>query len=160
MTFQLITFQVNGRPLGIEITSVREIRAWSPAAPLLNAAPYVTGVINLRGAMVAVFDLRQRIGWGETEPTERHVIIVAQAGEQLYGLVVDGVSDILTIDEADTRPVPKVDGDAAVRFVRCLATVEDSIVMVLELDRVLTEASTEIVGELHAEPAPLSGACA
>lgn len=152
MKFQLITFEVNGQPLGVDIMSVREIRAWTPASRLLSAAPYISGVINLRGAMVAVLDLRKRIGWGETDPTERHVIIVAQIGAQLYGLVVDGVSDILTIDEAETRPVPAMDGDAD-RFIRCLATIEDRIVMVLELDRVVAEMPAGAMPPDAEEPA-------
>ncbi len=135
MTFQLITFEINAQPLGIDIMAVREIRAWTPATPLPNVPPHVSGLMNLRGVMVPVFDLRQRIGWGETVPTERHVVIVTQIGKQLYGLVVDKVNDIVTIEDADTRPVPEMDGDDAVRFIRCLATIDDVIVMILDLDR-------------------------
>ena len=133
---QLITFQVADQTLGADIMAIREIRTWSKMAPLPNSPPYVCGVANLRGVVLPVIDLRARLGWHETEPSERHVVIVMQNRGQLKGVLVDSVSDIVTVGPDDLQPVPDVSG-AAAEFLQSIATVEDRMVMMLELDRVL-----------------------
>ena len=71
MTDQLITFQLDDQVLGVDIMAIREIRAWSPATPLPNVPHYVRGVVNLRGVVLPVLDLRSRLGWGTTDTTAR-----------------------------------------------------------------------------------------
>jgi purine-binding chemotaxis protein CheW len=121
MSRQLITFEIGDRRLGIDIMAVREIRAWSPATPLPNVPPHVRGVVNLRGVVLPVLDLRLRLGWGTTDPSARHVIIVVRIADQLQGIIVDAVSDIVTLVPDDIQPVPEV-GD-------------DRLIMILGLDR-------------------------
>ena len=75
MSRQLITFQLGDQILGVDIMAIREIRAWSPATPLPNVPAHVRGVVNLRGVVLPVLDLRHRLGWGVTDPSARHVII-------------------------------------------------------------------------------------
>lgn len=135
MSRQLITFEIGDRRLGIDIMAVREIRAWSPATPLPNVPPHVRGVVNLRGVVLPVLDLRQRLGWGTTEPSMRHVIIVVRIGDQLQGIIVDAVSDIVTLVPEDIQPVPEVGEVAATAFLEGIATIEDRLIMILGLDR-------------------------
>ncbi|MCA1956289.1 chemotaxis protein CheW [Zymomonas sp.] len=132
---QLITFHIGEQFFGVDIMAIREIRAWSPATNLPNVPNYVRGVVNLRGVVLPVFDLRQRLGWGMTEPTARHVIIVVQIGEQLQGLIVDAVNDIVTARHEDLQPVPDVGESTAARFLEGLVTIDDRMIMVLALDR-------------------------
>src|SRR3546814_18433116 len=82
MSSQLITFQIGEQLLGVDIMAIREIRAWSPTTLLPHVPDYVRGVINLRGNVLPVNDLAARLGWGLTEPTGRHVIIVVRLDEQ------------------------------------------------------------------------------
>lgn len=130
---QLITFQIGEQLLAVDIMAVREIRAWAPATPLPNAAACMKGVVNLRGIVLPVFDLRQRMGWGVTDPSGRHVIIVVQTGVQLIGLIVDTVNDIVSLPKADIQPVPESsrheDG-----FLSGLAHHGDRMVLILSLD--------------------------
>jgi len=135
MSRQLITFEIGDRRLGIDIMAVREIRAWSPATPLPNVPPHVRGVVNLRGVVLPVLDLRQRLGWGTTDPSTRHVIIVVRIGEQLQGIIVDAVSDIVTLLPEDIQPVPEVGEVTATAFLEGIATIEDCLIMILGLDR-------------------------
>ena len=135
MSRQLITFEIGDRRLGIDIMAVREIRAWSPATPLPNVPPHVRGGVNLRGVVLPVLDLRQRLGWGTTEPSARHVIIVVRIGEQLQGIIVDAVSDIVTLVPEDIQPVPEVGEVTATAFLEGIATIEDRLIMILGLDR-------------------------
>lgn len=137
MSRQLITFQLDDQILAVDIMAIREIRAWSPATPLPNVPAHVRGVVNLRGVVLPVLDLRHRLGWGATETTGRHVIIVVQIGEQLQGLIVDAVNDIVTVQVDALQPVPDVEESSAGSFLDGLATIDERMIMVLSLDKLL-----------------------
>ncbi len=106
-SLQLIAFSIGDQTYGVEITTVREIRAWNGATPLPNTREYVRGVINLRGTIVPIFDLRARFGDGQTAPTKNHVVVVMSVGEKWVGILVDAVSDILTVSRDDIHTVPE-----------------------------------------------------
>ena len=90
-SLQLIAFSIGDQTYGVEITTVREIRAWNGATPLPNTREYVRGVINLRGTIVPIFDLRARFGEGPTSATKNHVVVVMSVGEKWVGMLVDAV---------------------------------------------------------------------
>ncbi|SNS29348.1 purine-binding chemotaxis protein CheW [Sphingomonas laterariae] len=144
MSRQLITFQIGEQYLGVDIMAIREIRAWTPTTILPHAAPYVRGVVNLRGTVLPVLDLSARLGWGLAEPTARHVIIVVQIADQLQGLIVDAVNDIVSIDEAELQPAPALGNETAGAFLDGLVPVEGRMVMVLNLDRLSGEAAEPV----------------
>ena len=106
-SLQLIAFSIGEQTYGVEITTVREIRAWNGATPLPNTREYVRGVINLRGTIVPIFDLRARFGEGQASPTKNHVVVVMSVGEKWVGILVDAVSDILTVSKDDIHNVPE-----------------------------------------------------
>src|SRR3546814_1844580 len=110
---------------------IREIRAWSPTTLLPHVPDYVRGVINLRGNVLPVIDLAARLGWGLTEPTGRHVIIVVRIDEQLHGLIVDAVNDIVTVDDEAMQASPSLHNYSTSAFRKGLDAVEDRMVMVL-----------------------------
>jgi purine-binding chemotaxis protein CheW len=134
MIRELITFEVEGQVFGLDIMSIREIRAWTPTTRLPRVPHYVAGVVNLRGTVLPVVDLAARLGWRATEPTPRHAIIVTQPGTQVGGWIVDSVSDIVTVpDQTLQAPPPGVGNDSVVPFLEGLAAIEDKMVMVLNL---------------------------
>jgi purine-binding chemotaxis protein CheW len=141
---QFITFQIGEQVLGIDIMAVREIRAWSPTTALPHVANHVRGVVNLRGTVLPVMDLRARLGWGETDPSARHVIMVVRVNEQLQGLIVDAVNDIVTIDEANLQPPPDVSGNRLGEVIRGLASIEDRMVMILALEALSIEPEISV----------------
>ncbi len=100
----LISFEVDGETYGVDITSVREIRAWSGATVLPNTAEFVRGVMNLRGAVIPIIDLRARFGRGQTETTATHVVVVVDIDGKWVGLLVDAVSDIVDIADSQIQP--------------------------------------------------------
>lgn len=106
-SIQLIAFSIGEQAYGVEITTVREIRAWNGATPLPNTREFVRGVVNLRGTIVPIFDLRARFGAGVTEATKTHVVVVLAVGEKWIGILVDAVSDILTVQKSDIHAVPE-----------------------------------------------------
>jgi purine-binding chemotaxis protein CheW len=121
----VVAFRIGEQDYCIDIDVVREIRGWSPTTVLPHAPDYVTGVINLRGAVVAVVDLASRLGLGRSVATPRHVIIIVALGSQTVGLLADVVSDILGIQETSMKPVPDVAAEAVDAFITSLITLED-----------------------------------
>ncbi len=117
--------------------SVREIRGWTPATPLPRSPGFVRGVINLRGAVLPIVDLASRLGFAATEPTQRHVIIVAQIGKQIVGLLVDAVSDILTVGDEMVQAPPDVASEMVRNFVQGLLAMDGRMISLISLDRVL-----------------------
>jgi len=120
--------------LGVDIMAIREIRAWSPSTRLPHTPEYVSGVVNLRGTVLPVIDLSARLGWGAIDAGQRHVIIVVRIGDQLNGLIVDAVSDIVTIADDSMQPAPDLASGEIQRFVEGVAAVDGRMVIVLALE--------------------------
>jgi len=138
---QFVAFTIGEQNYCVDIMSVREIRAWTGATPLPNTADYVRGVINLRGSIVPIVDLRIRFGLGETEPTKSHVVVIVAIEDRLNGLLVDSVSDILSVSADDIAAIPETDVGSRVRYLDGLITEEDRMVALIALDRVIDEIS-------------------
>ena len=109
---QYLTFQLAGQDYGVEILRVQEIKGWEKPTRLPHSPEYVQGVINLRGAVVPIIDLRRRFGLGETEYSHTTVVVVVKVdtsrGELTAGIVVDGVCEVCNVGTEDMRPVPDV----------------------------------------------------
>lgn len=134
---ELISFRIAEQEFCLDIMAVREIRGWTVATPLPHSPPYVRGVINLRGAVLPILDLKARLGLGASEPTALSVIIVVHIGARLVGLLVDGVSEILAADRALIQPTPNVGCDTVSRFVRGLIAQEGRMISWIALDDIL-----------------------
>ena len=133
---ELLSFRVGEQEYSVDIMSVREIRGWTKATPLPHAAPYVCGVINLRGTVLPIIDLAKRLAIDVAPASERNVIIVVQVNGQTLGLVVDAVSDILSIPQSEIQPPPDLSGDPSATFVKALTIVDGRLLRVIDLDSV------------------------
>lgn len=136
---ELIAVQIGEQHFAIDIMSVREIRGWTKSTPLAHAPSHVLGMINLRGAVLPVIDLGARLGLGETPQTASSVVVVVQVRDQQVGLLVDAVSDILTVQEQALQDVPDVGSEQVRDFLRGLMTTEEGIVGILSLGHVLMD---------------------
>jgi purine-binding chemotaxis protein CheW len=134
---EFVAFRVGSQEFCVDIMGVREIRGWAPATPLPHAPTYVRGVINLRGAVLPIVDLAMRFGLGLTEPTPRSVIIVVQVHQQVIGLLVDAVSDILMTSEASMQPTPDIASEMAKSFVKGVYAVDGRMISIVTLECVL-----------------------
>ncbi|MGF1476628.1 MAG: chemotaxis protein CheW [Geminicoccaceae bacterium] len=139
-TVQLVAFSIGEQFYCVDIMAVREIRAWTGTTPLPNTANFVRGVINLRGTIVPIIDMRTRLGRGQTEPTKNHVVVIVSIGDRLNGLLVDGVTDIVTVRRPDIAPIPGSDGDAKNPYLDGLVTQEERMVALIALDRLVDHA--------------------
>lgn len=141
-TIQLIAFSIGDQIYGVEITTVREIRAWNGATPLPRTRDFVRGVINLRGTIVPIFDLRARFGDGLTETTKNHVVVVMSVGDKLVGVLVDAVSDILTVPCNDVHAVPEGDSMDA-ELLTGIVTHDEKMVGLIDLKAIVSGVSVD-----------------
>lgn len=134
---QYLTFRLDGQEYGIGILKVQEIKGWDKMTPIPNSPPYVKGVLNLRGVIVPVFDLRRRFGLPEAERDAFTVIIVVNIGGRLAGIVVDAVSDVINIGAEQHCAAPEYEGQQNREFIKGLAQVEGKLLILLDIDRMV-----------------------
>ena len=139
---ELLTFQIADQEYSLDIMSVREIRGWTRATPLPHAPSYMKGVINLRGTVLPVMDLSQRLGLKTREQTERNVIIVVSNQDVMTGLLVDAVSDIIALTQDDLQPPPEVQNSASSNVVSALTLIDDRMIRVLDLDSIVSTSES------------------
>ena len=140
---ELIAFRIGEQEFCVDIMAVREIRGWTPATPLPRAPGYMKGVINLRGAVLPIIDLGARFGLRTSEPSERHVIMVAHIGGRMVGLLVDAVSDIIQLTDEALQPTPDVASEQVKSFVKGLFALDGRLISLIELDRIIPEIEAE-----------------
>jgi purine-binding chemotaxis protein CheW len=141
---QFITFTLGAEEYGVDIMKVREIKGWSATTTIPNAPPHVRGVINLRGIIIPIFDLRARFGMGLTQPTQMHVVIIVHCGTKTVGLLVDAVSDIISVMPDAIRPVPEMGAETADHFLDGLAALDDRMVTLVSLDGLFPERAAAL----------------
>lgn len=138
-TREYIAFNVGEQTYCIDIIAVREIRGWTPATPLPHSPSFVRGVINLRGSVLPVVDLAARLGWPVKEPTPRHAVIVVHCNGQIVGLLVETVSNIMTLSTDDIQPAPEITSDLSNSFVQGIVAVDNEVISVLIVQSLLPD---------------------
>jgi purine-binding chemotaxis protein CheW len=141
---ELISFAIGEEQYGVDIMAVREIKGWSEINHLPGQPDYVRGVLNLRGVMVPIIDLRCRFGGGLTEANALHVVIIVQIQDQQIGLLGDRVLDIVAFESEQVQPVPTVVRNGRTEFLSGLLTVEAGMIAMIDLSHLLDE---QIVAE-------------
>jgi purine-binding chemotaxis protein CheW len=135
---QLISFAIGDEQYGVDIMAVREIKGWSQITPLPRQPDYMRGVLNLRGVMVPIIDLRCRFGQGMTEATPLHIVIVVQIGANHVGLLADRVLDIVSIEASRIQPVPRIAQASRIDFLSGLVTIESGMLALIDLSHLLS----------------------
>ena len=138
-TFEMIAFRLHGQEFCVATTTIREIRGWSPSTPLPHSPPEVLGVMNLRGSVIPIVDLSRKLGMPATEPTERSAIVVADVHSTMLGLLVDQVSDILTVKGSQIQPVPEISTSSDRGFSDGIITHENGMICFLNLGRMFRQ---------------------
>jgi purine-binding chemotaxis protein CheW len=134
---EMIAFCAGAQEFCLPVTSIREIKSWTQVTPIPQSPRFVLGVVNLRGTVLPVIDLAVRIGYEPTKPTPRHAIIVTESSGGIAGLLVDAVSDIITIRKDQVQPIPDVASELAKSFVSGVISLESRMIGVIELEGVL-----------------------
>jgi purine-binding chemotaxis protein CheW len=139
-TGQLLTFVVAGEEFGVDILRVQEIRGWSRPMPLPRTPPYIRGVINIRGDIVPIADLRERLGLESLVPGPTTVIVVVRVEHgprnRTMGFVVDAMSDVTTVERDSVKPPPELAESSGAAMASGIALVEQRMITILDVDRV------------------------
>lgn len=134
---QILTFTVANEEYGVDIMAVREIKGWTEATRLPNTPIYIRGVINLRGLIIPIFDVKARLGGELTNATPKHVVIILSVGTRNIGLLVDAVSDILDVNYDQIKPAPTGDEQSTEDYVTGLISLENRMVVLMDVGRLL-----------------------
>jgi purine-binding chemotaxis protein CheW len=151
-TQAVLTFELGNETYGVDILRVREIRGWGQVTKIPHAPMHVLGVLNLRGSIVPVIDLRMRFELERAEYTKITVIIVlwvsSSGGRREVGVVVDGVTDVVTVDSADVKQAPELGTKFATEYIRGLVPVAGRMVVLLDIDRLIDVRATSVADDL------------
>jgi len=134
---QLVTFKLGNEEFGVDIFKVREINKMMPITKVPNAPSFVEGVVNLRGSITPIIDLRARLGLQESDVTEKTGIVVAELTESTIGLIVDEVKEVLRIPADITEPPPEIVAGINSDFITSVAKLEDRLLILLDLSKIL-----------------------
>src|SRR5471030_92036 len=147
---EFLAFQLGQEEYGIDIQKVQEIRAYEPVTRMANALPYVKGVVNLRGIIVPIIDMRIKLELGE--PTYDHltVVIILNIAGRTIGMVVDRVSDVITLTADQIKPAPDMGSAVSTDYLVGLGTIEDRMLVLVDIDRLMTSDDMGLVAKLAA----------
>ncbi len=148
-TDQFLTFMLAGEEYGVDILRVQEIKGWDAVTTIPNTPEYLRGVINLRGTIVPIIDMRIRFGLEKLDYGLLTVVIVLKVDygdkSRIIGIVVDGVSDVYNVPDEEIKPSPDFGSAVDTEFVKGLATIEDKMVIVLDIDQMFNSGDLEII---------------
>jgi len=128
---QFLTFSVNNEEYGVDIMSVREIKGWTETTRLPNSPEHMRGVMNLRGLIIPIFDLRARFSGVLTKASDKNVIIILAIANRNIGVLVDSVSDILTISQSEVKPAPEGESNIKDEYISGLISTNNRMVVLL-----------------------------
>lgn len=141
---QVLSFILGGEEYGVDILTVQEIKGWEKTTTIPNTPDYVMGVINLRGAVVPIIDLRLRFGLQSVTYNDSTVVIILRAedtsgSQKIIGLVVDGVSDVYALNPDEIQIAPEINGTINTEYVNGLATVAEKMIVVLNVNQLIND---------------------
>jgi len=141
---QVLSFLLGQEEYGVDILRVQEIKGWEHTTPIPNTPKFVMGVINLRGAVVPIIDLRLRFGLEEMTYDDTTVVIIVRSedavgAQKIIGLVVDGVSDVYTIQPKDLQAAPDMSGRVKSDYIQGLATINEKLIVILHVDPLIND---------------------
>ena len=145
---QFLTFNLADEYYGVDILKVQEIKGYTTVTRIPNTPNYLKGVLNLRGTIVPIVDLRMKFGMGMTEPTPFTVVVVVNVRNRVMGFLVDAVSDVLDLNAKNIQPPPELGNAVDITFVAGIGNANDRLVTLLDIDRVLTEEELKNVEDL------------
>lgn len=148
---ELLTFTIGAEEYCIDILKVQEIRGYDSVTRIANTPEYIKGVLNLRGNIVPIIDLRLKLGLGAPTYNETTVVIILDIGEKVIGAVVDGVSDVMTLDETSIRPAPEFGTALDTRYILGLAPHEGRMLILVDIERLISGREMSAISELGVE---------
>ena len=145
---QWVTFQLEQETYGINVMQVQEVLRYSEIAPVPGAPNYVLGIINLRGNVVTVIDTRLRFGLQTTEVTDNSRIVIIESEQQVIGILVDSVAEVVYLKTSEIDSAPNVGTDESARFIQGVSNRDDELLILVDLDKMLTDEEWDEISRL------------
>jgi len=142
---EFLSFRLGAEEYGIEILKVQEIRGWEQPTAIANTPAFIKGVINLRGIIVPIVDLRLKFRLGQAQYDEFTVVIILSVARRVIGIVVDAVSDVITLLPAQMRPAPEFGAALDTRFITGLGTVGERMLILTDIERLMTSRDMQLI---------------
>lgn len=142
---ELLTFTLGTEEYGIDILKVQEIRGYDAVTRIVNAPAFIKGVINLRGVIVPIVDLRLKFQLGEPTYDAFTVVIILNIGQRVVGIVVDGVSDVVSLTPDQLRTAPEFGSAVDTRYVLGLAPVDERMLIVIDIEQLMTSEDMDLM---------------
>ena len=145
---EFLAFKLGREEYGMDILRVQEIRSYEQPTRMVNTPPFVKGVINLRGVIVPIIDMRIKFDLDKVDYDAFTVVIVINIASQILGMVVDGVSDVISLTEDQLRPVPHMDSGIGSDHVLAIGSVQDRMLFLLDIEKLMTSAAMGMLSQL------------
>jgi purine-binding chemotaxis protein CheW len=142
---ELLTFTLGNEEYGIDILKVQEIRGYEAVTTIAHAPEFIKGVINLRGIIVPIVDMRIKFNLGNVSYDETTVVIVLNFANRVVGMVVDGVSDVITLKADQIKPAPEFGASLDTKYLMGLGTVDDRMIILVDIERLMTSRDMELI---------------
>ena len=142
---ELLTFTLGSEEYGIDILKVQEIRGYDAVTKIANAPEFIKGVINLRGIIVPIVDMRIKFNLGKVEYDQFTVVIILNVASRVVGIVVDGVSDVITLTSEQLKAAPEFSSTLDTQYITGLGTVDERMIIVVDIERLMTSRDMELV---------------
>jgi purine-binding chemotaxis protein CheW len=147
---ELLTFTLGREEYGIDILKVQEIRGYEAVTTIANAPEFIKGVINLRGNIVPIVDMRIKFKLGNVTYDETTVVIVLTVANRVVGMVVDGVSDVTTLKPEEIKPAPEFGASLDTQYLLGLGTVDERMIILVDIERLMSSKDMELVEQAAA----------
>jgi len=142
---ELLTFTLGSEEYGIDILKVQEIRGYDAVTTIANSPEFIKGVINLRGIIVPIIDMRIKFNLGNVTYNELTVVIILNVAKRVVGIVVDGVSDVITLTADQLKPAPEFSSSLDTQYITGLGTVDERMIIVIDIERLMTSRDMDLV---------------
>jgi purine-binding chemotaxis protein CheW len=145
---EFLAFRIGSEEYGIDILRVQEIRSYEEPTRMANVPAFIKGVINLRGVIVPIVDMRMKFNLDQVNYDDLTVVIMLNIGTQVMGMVVDGVSDVITLAPEQLRPVPELSSAIGNEHLLAIGSVEDRMLILLDIVKLMSSAEMGLVREV------------
>lgn len=142
---EYLTFVLGSESYGLDILKVQEIRGYDAVTQIANTPAFIKGVINLRGKIVPIVDLRVKFNMGKVEYSEFTVVIILNLGGRIVGIVVDGVSDVMRLDTSQIRGVPDIVASIDTQYITGLASVAEKMFILVDIERLMNSQEMALI---------------
>ena len=147
---ELLTFTLGNEEYGIDILKVQEIRGYEAVTTIANAPEFIKGVVNLRGIIVPIVDMRVKFKLGKISYDETTVVIILNVANRVVGMVVDGVSDVTTLKADEIKPAPEFGSGLDVKYLQGLGTVDERMIILVDIEKLMSSRDMELVEHVSA----------